>query len=376
MSFKEDELIELMEKYYRGDKLIDLKTEYRFNLTASELVKLFPPDVHDSSCDYCKENYISYKKVRNQSWRDNTFIFCPNCQHSPESINCMCDYCIEKREILKEQEIAKKKQFVRNKVNYNQALDIDELTLIEKIYLGTLIREGFIENENYIRPLDTFSSPFAPTKIYSTEIIESLLKQGVILLHEDNLEFFNLIDEEQEKYSFNPFKVSWKVNVLNIEEEETINSLLYPNIDLKEEIDDLIKFWKEIAINECIEYLQHNISNVFKMDFISGDITKSSFNSLLENYSVSQIYALIYSATTNALRFYTEKNITKKHAMNTVVSNTRNYGERSLSENRIIAKYTRIKNLPQSALSKFYFNAVLKISDKGFNEPPKVKFII
>ena len=91
---------------------------------------------------------------------------------------------------------------------------------------------------------------------------------------------------------------------------------------------------------------------------------------MLKNLSVSQVFCLIYRATNTALRFQVERGVYRKYAVNTIIGNAQNFAERALNNNWSTTKYSRPRECPQSALSKFFFDRVIKIGDDGFNMPP------
>lgn len=89
-------------------------------------------------------------------------------------------------------------------------------------------------------------------------------------------------------------------------------------------------------------------------------------------FSVSQIYGIIWCAVADASKLYLEKGISKKHAANSVIGACERYAERAKINGWDLTQYNRIKDLPQSELSLFYFNRVLGIGEMGFRVPPTV----
>ena len=95
-----------------------------------------------------------------------------------------------------------------------------------------------------------------------------------------------------------------------------------------------------------------------------------TFEILLDDFSVSQIYGIIWKAVADASMLYLEKGITKKHAANSVIGACERYAERAKMNGWALTEYSRIRDLPQSALSSFFFNRVLGIGDMVFKVPP------
>ncbi|MDU2196703.1 MAG: hypothetical protein E7E26_13245 [Clostridiales bacterium] len=71
-------------------------------------------------------------------------------------------------------------------------------------------------------------------------------------------------------------------------------------------------------------------------------------------------------------KLYLEKGISKKHAANSVIGACERYAERAKINGWDLTQYNRIKDLPQSVLSLFYFNRVLGIGEMGFRVPPTI----
>jgi len=168
------------------------------------------------------------------------------------------------------------------------------------------------------------------------------------------------------------YKVVYNLNLkLPPNKRDLFAEILNPNYYCEEHKDAALELWKRIALSECIEYLQLNFSKV-KFTFSPGEKTYTTFEILLEDFSVSQIYGIIWKAVSDAYRRYLEENITKKHAANSVIGSCERYAERAKINNWDMTKYSRAKELPQSALSLLFFNKVLRIGEKGFNVPPSI----
>ena len=107
-------------------------------------------------------------------------------------------------------------------------------------------------------------------------------------------------------------------------------------------------------------------------EFSPGDKTYKTFEILLNDFSVSQIYGIIWKGVADASKLYLERGITKKHAANSVIGACERYAERAKMKGWVLSEYNRIRELPQSSLSSFFFNRVLGIGDMGFKVPPTV----
>ena len=189
-------------------------------------------------------------------------------------------------------------------------------------------------------------------------------EKNIIYVHADSdIECFEDFDIETDKLIYDPFKVKWELNIQKegMDTLTLIDALINPNYEIESE--DAYQIWKKISLHESLEYLHYNVFNVFRIIYKAGEKTISTLNDLLNEYSVSQIYKVIYGSTNQALKFQVEYATSKIHASNTIIGNVQKYTELVKANNWNIQKYGRLKNLPESVLSEFFFNRILKIGD-------------
>jgi hypothetical protein len=67
--------------------------------------------------------------------------------------------------------------------------------------------------------------------------------------------------------------------------------------------------------------------------------------------------------------------VSRKGAVNTIPGYVERIGERAKIKNRDLKKHKRVKACPESALSKFFFERVIKIGTEGFSEVPNINKI-
>lgn len=376
----EKEIQELIERYYNKEKVSDLISEYNIKLRPSQLVNNFPPEVLETKCIYCDINLIKSRVSRDyQSWKTIP-KYCPNCGHEDGSF-CSCKNCKAIEWHQKDRERQEKQDFIDIWLNHEgkEKVELSELSFTDRVYLGALLREGISEDYNYIKSIENFISPLTPTYEFRSEIIDRLNEINAIVIHQStDSEFIEIVDYEDGNYRYYPYKVKWALNVKSndLNKVPLIESIINPS-DLEEDsFEEAFLLWKKIALYESIEYFEHSVNNILGIDYKIGDKTRTVLNDLTNDYSVSQIYGMLYKSTNNALRFQAENGVSMKHASNTIVGNAQSYGERARINNWDLQKYNRIKNCPQSALSRFFFERIIKIGFDGFNEIPDLKKIM
>ncbi|MBS4974907.1 MAG: hypothetical protein KHZ55_12230 [Clostridium celatum] len=372
----------LMNKYYNGVKASDIIKEYNIDTTSSKLYTLFPPIIcEDIICPVCNEPMYKERDSKSSySWNKKK-PFCAICGHTDEII-CKCNYCIAEREkvrklneerkvrILQEKREKIKKVYDLNIVPVNYS----ELNFREKVFLGALLRTSLSEDMEVILPLNDAERELAPTIGYIKEILSYLIGRGVVSV-DSNSSIDAFLDSNEEKDIEFPnvyyiTMVKYRINIVGDEDIKNILSkIINPKSFSDADKEDALNIWKEIALEEFIEYFEYQMKSV-RFDFNIGEKTIAIFKDLLENFSVSQIYGIIYKSVANATKYYQESSVSKKQAANSVIGGCQRYAERAMINNWELAKYSRIKELPQSMISEFFFDRVIGVGSLGFNMPP------
>lgn len=151
-----------------------------------------------------------------------------------------------------------------------------------------------------------------------------------------------------------------------------VERLLYLDVDIHQHLDEFLEIWKDLAFHEVMSYYLNQMAEVGYEPSI-GEITKTTFQKLLETFSVGEIFYIIYRTIPLSTRDYQAGKKSKKHAMNWVVTECRNYGEKILANNWNRTTFHRIKQLPESELSHLLFTSLLKKPNQGFYNAPTIE---
>ncbi len=84
-----------MKRYYSKEKLADLIVDFKLNIPASSVVKLFPVEVlHNTLCPYCNEAMNRQRPSRSAlaSRYKLPVAYCNSCSHKADSF-CYCLNC-------------------------------------------------------------------------------------------------------------------------------------------------------------------------------------------------------------------------------------------------------------------------------------------
>lgn len=369
----EKEIEELMERYYDNENVKELISYYRIDVNPSRLYTLFPEIIlYDKKCPNCS-NFLVQKRRSKSSYSSKEDIHCSECEHDLNK-KCFCEYCIEKRKNKEEERLKeiKFKNEMKKKIMHEifnlenrSSVIIEDLEFKDKVYIGALLRTTLSEDMKKIKSIEKSEFKLSPNNDYSFRIIKYLINKNIIVAcPESNLNYFILNDDGSIKYSTNKVDYNLNINIDGTYKESIFTLINAENFKYRD--SEALELWKEIALEEVLEILNYEMVRT-KFNFNPGEKTILVFKDLLENFSVGQVYGIIWRQVANASKWYQQGGANKKHAANSVITNCQSFGERALNEGWDLTNYYRPKECKQSMLSKFYFDRVLGIGDLGFN---------
>ena len=251
-------------------------------------------------------------------------------------------------------------------------VDPKDLSFEEAVYLLALIRAGAYEDYSSIRPLELFETPLSPQEELDYEIVKTLYRNNQLFVHPDSSPdaFTPFVDGKIDKFYVG--KVMWLWRPINNEVEKNEPWRLAAEIEKIfktdnwptqwKENEEHIELWKKIALNECFVYLQHSL-NQHQMSFTPGEKTTQTFLSLLNDFSVGQMWCFIWRASKDAAAYYQRGGVSKKQAANSVVGSIQRQAERAIAGEWDVPNYRRIPQIPVSMITQVLFVTALKIGD-------------
>jgi hypothetical protein len=138
--------------------------------------------------------------------------------------------------------------------------------------------------------------------------------------------------------------------------------------------DQALALWKELALHECLETFEHQ-GQLHKLQPPAGEKTIVTFQALLEDLSVAQVYNIVWSAARNAAAYYQRGGVSKAQASNSMVSGCRTRADKAKVEGWAIKPYSRNYDRPRSELSHVLHDVFLKIGEQGFTVKPGREFV-
>lgn len=95
-----------------------------------------------------------------------------------------------------------------------------------------------------------------------------------------------------------------------------------------------------------------------------------TFQSLLKDFSVAQVYNIVWSAARDAAAYCQRGGINKQQAANSMVGGCRTRGDKARVKGWQVKPYGRNHNRPRSELSHVLHDVFLKIGELGFTHKP------
>ena len=371
LSLKEIE--SLMKEYYGGKSVKKILANYNLSISPSTLYKFFPPIQSNMyRCEHCNIPLVASRKSKNNNIYFEKDFFCPICNHLPFDNNCNCENCQAKDRKI--QMIKRKKIYDTYSQNMTP-INFENITFENKVFLGALCNLQLSEDMKVLIPYDKghINVPLSPSDNLTYDIYRMLSYRNIITVNpESPIEAFKDSEDFPNTYYIN--KVIYNINITSENEKDKkqlFSTILNPNYYNDNLSVEAYNLWLKIAVEECCEYLVYQL-NKANFDFSPGEKTYKTFELILETFSVSQIYGIIWRSVANIAKLYLEKNISRQHAANAVIGACQRYAERAKLDKWKLSEYSRIKELPQSELSSFFFNRVLKIGELGFNMAPSI----
>lgn len=342
-----------------------------FSMKSSELSKLVQEScqayLEDNTCTRCHKPFIYSNR--------SDFLSRVKVKLSDRS----CSQCIaelnEVRRLERLAEVEEQCQAIRDHyaLSPQSPLELNSISFEEAVYLLSFIRATASEDLLVYGSLETTKELLSPNIDFSIEIVRQLYHYGFIAVNPASpIDAFKFNDGEPTTFYVN--KVLWSLNFggSSQETQEAVAELerFFRTGGWPEHwYSERISLWKKLALQECLTYL-NIVLNEHKLDLNPGEKTYMVFNNALEEYSVGQVYNMIWRSGRDAAAFYMRGGVTKPHASNTVVGSIQRQADKARAEGWETKAYRRDWRCPESILSQTLFNTALKIGEKGFNLPP------
>ncbi|MCU4165606.1 hypothetical protein [Carboxylicivirga caseinilyticus] len=231
--------------------------------------------------------------------------------------------------------------------------------------------------ENYTITRQTYSSLDYESKVFLGSLVANSLSEDLSTIQGwrlNNVKFYPLPEMTREVMSRLGF-TDRTPELMDIEiATDVAQELLFPQKRLEGTIQEQFELWKKIAVGECKELLINEMEEC-GFHLRQGEIVNQIISKLLEDYSVGQVYNIIWRTVRNATQFYA-KTDNRVYAANSVIHNCQMLGDKFKAEGKILDNYTRRYHSFQSEIARYYFDSVLKIGNVGIEKHPSPKWLL
>ncbi len=307
----------------------------------NSFLKLLPPILcPDHLCLDCDK--ISHQKHLKRGELSNPI--CPSCKK--EMYSQIDPYAILFKDVLLKQSKCRFNKYASIKTITISESEFYKLDLDVQLFLGSLINKGIAVKLNGIIGWMLNSAVLVPNIRYLKHLMTQL-GVGTYSPYAINIE----IDKDVAIRYFMPYN---KLNLVLIQQ---------------------VKLWKRVALNEVVEiyYGSLEAKGLFTNQH---EAIVPIMSDLLNEYSVGQLVNLIWQALNCKYDEYLRGKRDKEHTANSVIYTCKSFGEYKKKCAQRVECFDRPRNYPQSELSKYLFNDVLKIRDAGYKEVPSIEALV
>ncbi|OMG53171.1 hypothetical protein BJN45_13180 [Azonexus hydrophilus] len=364
----EAELLELMSRYYAGERVATLLEQYRVNCSASTLCSHFPPEPSAELCQYCNAPMV--RPRRSKSWSSGSTLRCSQCAHI-ESSRCACTGCKFKRlreeDLRVQQQHTKIQQFCFANWAYTPTqIQPEQLTARQAVALICLVRSGGWLDDSRIGPLSTSGIRFAPyAPDFQGSLIECLITAD--LLSPDPTSPSKAFTERGGQIVGMDFgQTHW---VLRMPDGVRFVQALeiyvaaedWPN-DWGEEC---CQIWRELAFAECWEFCVYSLHQR-NLPIPGATALTTLIENLLRDFSVSQFYQFLWACAGDAVDYRARKGVTAPHASNYMIASCQRRADRARAEGWKIKGFRRNFELSRTQISYVLHDMFFKHGENGF----------
>ena len=395
----------------KGCNVSDLLTEYgiteafsvdEVRIIISTLYKILPPIETSIRCKYCNEFLL--QTVSRDASRPHKY-YCPKCGHNGEDNpqNCSCQNCKETIRKQNIQNVIDKYQenieefFFRfefsKEDNSNSTLEIAVLYALNK---SIKQKEEYYNNDNNCLILPTFDN---------ARIIEHLCNVGLITVKKEKIiaeinELFEKLSslDSDHLYSRAPSYLTSYINeklsayfIFNKDKSiaglsqldaftfnySLVNDELNDLISLRKiPAEQLVKIWKELAVNECIEQFRYRMNLLVGNNNRTFSSVEKLFSQAINFLSARRICSLLWSSYNHASGIKLERQyVSSIHLANIfcniVIRNINQHIEQcKLNNTTEDGKGVRERNCPYHLFNKIFYEDILQLGEDGFNLVP------
>jgi hypothetical protein len=234
--------------------------------------------------------------------------------------------------------------------------------LVDRVYLLSLARVG--EGAALVGPLADANPPLSPTAYKDYWILARLHEGGHIAVDPASEPAAFEWDEDDRPESFDPLLVRWRRADVPLVPPDATPARVGLAASTDEDQAALLRLCHAVLVQECFQFLGL-ILDRNHLPFYPGRGTSELFDRLVEDFSVAQIYNLIWRSARHSVDYAVQAAISPEHTGATVVHEISRKAEFTLAKALELKPYRRDWGAPRSRLAEVVFDLLLGIGDEA-----------
>lgn len=301
----------------------------------------------------------------------------------------ICDRC---QEDAKQQEAEELEESLWESFYDYQRIgnDVDNLPVEQSVRLLALLKHSADESLAKIHPVSLNRiDTLAPSEEQETKLVGSLLAARMIAIAPDSPPGTVEINQEAPGHRYHPRHVAWVITTYpdaeaalrmaggidapavyrKLDERLSSRAFMEAHQDSVREIAD------RVAKGEVLAYLDLCLTER-GLPFRVGEKTEHVLTMAMQNYSIGQVFAIIWRAARSASDYLVRSGCPKRQAANVVPGAMESFMQRALGNGWSVDPFKRPGKQSQSVLSRVVFNQILGLPDGAFSFNQSVRQVV
>jgi hypothetical protein len=269
---------------------------------------------------------------------------------------------------------------------------IDSLCLESMLILTFLVKRFYNPKSNEFKPIENHSYLTFPNELLFEQGLTSLLSERLVFpvsrtsfqkletfVERNGEVFFQLLmtNDSKELAYIDSISViirnfNWAINI----DEPSLYAIYkgHPlNFGSNHYVQDYTQIWERLIIEDCIAFASQNCLKLAGQKLTPAYQWTELFRSLVELFTLAQLFKIIYQCSTYSLRVMQESGVSPLLFQQILLENIKRYTEKAVANDwKIVPFESRPRYSPQSSLSEVFFREILKF--KG--DPTTLEFSV
>lgn len=387
----ESEIEAAYREYMEGGSVDEICRKYGIPINPKKLGSWFPDRVTEHLCPYCQVQMLQKRELRSRKSPGEPY--CPECGHHMVRIrgggygnhirSCGCDGCSLRRAEEIEDALEPAREKLREWVMQCRKMPVpwESLSLKHQLaVLHLLTRPRAITPFNTLSAVDSFA--FFPTLDATQALLKELLKSNVLMLnpeaHRDCFE--RRLDGVVPLLNSFDWLINLTVDGRIFKETDSVSHLCHQMRILLSDPScesSVNLFLCEMCFLEAQAYLSLLLIErklLGEGELVSGLKLSQVLKQLAESQPMRQVFYLCYLAARNASDAKLIRNITSRHAVNTIPGHLEHLGNACKTWNTI-TRYNRDNRLAANNLMETFLGRVLDLPADTYLEHTPQGFV-